>query len=550
MAFVIAVLGVMAGARLHSLRALELLAVEWRLRLDHPRPDVDDFVLVGITSETLDELPLWGPTALERSRYVPVIRNLDSWGARTIALDVFFAGESDDPDADPDLVRDTRQLAEAIAGADNVVIVAGANPQLRDGAENARFQFPAAPVAAAACTVASPLLPRPDNTIRRVESIQEAADGTVAWPSLSRALLRDAVKHVPSEFIIHWAGPAGTVKTVPFEDVAAGTADPGAFRGRFALIGVTDEIKDLFSTPVGPMSGVEIHAQAAATILSGKYVREAGATTGLLIALPACLLVSFVGRGGRLWWTWGVTGLVGVGWTVAAALVFVRSCVLLPVIGPGFAMVACGVLVSALQSEAALSSLGRLWPSWVSEEGEQLEVTVLVCDMAGYTERSERSSAAEMMEMMREFFAIVDGTVAPHGGISARRPGDAAVVFFRPDDDRPHHARRALAAAQELRHRLAERWPSEDIGFGLTLTTGEVSLGWVGEQPPEPQILGDPVNVAFRLQSECRERGCPILADWATATADEETSASMRPLGQVQVRNRREPVQIFAPAGQ
>ncbi|MGC9318060.1 MAG: CHASE2 domain-containing protein [Armatimonadota bacterium] len=550
MALVIAVLGVMAGARLGSLRAVELLSVDWRLRLEHPRPDVDDFVLVGITSETLDELPLWGPTALERSRYVPVIRKLNAWGARTIALDVFFAGESDDPDADPGLVRDTRELAEVIAEADNVVVVAGANPQLRDGVEDARFQFPAAPIAAAARAVASPLLPRPDNTIRRVETIQEAPDGTVAWPVLSRALLRDAVDNVPSEFIIHWAGPAGTVRTVPFEDVAAGRADPNAFRGRFALIGVTDEIKDLFSTPMGPMSGVEIHAQAAATILSGMYVREASATTGLLIALPACLLVSFVGRGGRLWWTWGLTALLGVGWSVAAALTFVRSYTLLPITGPTLAIVGAGVLISALQSEAALSSLGRLWPSWVSEQGEQVEVTVLVCDMAGYTARSEDSSPAEMLQMMREFFAIVDETVTPQGGVSARRPGDAAVVFFRPDDGRPHHARRALEAAAKLRHRLEERWPEQDVGFGLTLTTGEVSLGWVGEQPPEPQILGDPVNVAFRLQSECRERGCPILADWATATADEETSATMRPLGQVQVRNRREPVQIFAPAGE
>ena len=107
-------------------------------------------------------------------------------------------------------------------------------------------------------------------------------------------------------------------------------------------------------------------------------------------------------------------------------------------------------------------------------------------------------------------------------GVSARRPGDAAVVFFRPEDRSDHHAARALRAARELLERLQERWPEEEIGFGITLTTGEVSLGWVGEAPPEPQILGDPVNVAFRLQSECRRRACPILADWETATADEQ----------------------------
>ena len=211
------------------------------------------------------------------------------------------------------------------------------------------------------------------------------------------------------------------------------------------------------------------------------------------------------------------------------------------------AVVAAGVVVSALQSEAALSSLARLWPGWVSEEGEQLEVTVLVCDMAGYTARSERVEPSELMAMMRDFFAIVDDVVGRHGGVSARRPGDAAVVFFRPDEGLDHHAARAVRAAQDLRVSLDERWPEEDIGFGITLTTGQVSLGWVGEAPPEPQILGDPVNVAFRLQGECRERSCPILADWETASADEPTMALMRPLGQVQVRNRTQPVQIFTP---
>jgi adenylate cyclase len=211
-------------------------------------------------------------------------------------------------------------------------------------------------------------------------------------------------------------------------------------------------------------------------------------------------------------------------------------------------MLLTGVVMAGLQRRSALETLARVWPTWVSEEGEQLEVTVLVCDMAGYTARSERLEPTDLMSMMREFFAIVDDVVGDWGGVSARRPGDAAVVFFRPDREADHHAARALRAAHDLRDRLDERWPADDIGFGITLTTGEVSLGWVGEAPPEPQILGDPVNVAFRLQSECREKSCPILADWDTATADDEMMARMRPLGEVEVRNRTEPVQIFTPA--
>ncbi len=542
MAVALAVLTILASARLGSLRGLELRTVDWRLRMPHSSPPLDDLVIVAITADTLDRLPRWGPTALDRRVYVPVIERLDEWGARTIGLDVFFSGEGDDPATDA-------ALAGAMARAGNIIAVAGADPTLEAASERPQFIAPPEAILPALRRVASPLLFRPDGVVRWVITQQHAADGVTAYDALSRALVYDEVVTVPDQVMINWAGPAGTVAQVPFEDVHAGSADASVIRDRIVLIGVTDEVKDLFVTPVGMMSGVEIHAQAAATMLSGRYITEAPHALALLVALPACIAIALVGRGRRHWWTWGVAAIVVVGWFAVGAVAFARSLIMLPLTGAGLAAIVTGVVVSALQSETALGSLARLWPTWVREEGEQLEVTVLVCDMAGYTARSETSSPTEMMAMMREFFAIVDEVVEPLGGVAARRPGDAALVFFRPEEDRPHHARRALEAARQLEARLAERWPEGDIGFGITLTTGQVSLGWVGEAPPEPQILGDPVNVAFRLQSECRERACPILADWETATADPEMAAAMRPLGQVEVRNRTRPVQIFTPAG-
>ncbi len=530
----------LATAWIAPLRTLEAWSVDWRLSLPHRAPDLDDFLIVAVEESTFDVLETWGPASLERSTYVPVIDHLADAGARSIAIDVFFSGKST-PAADA-------ALSEAMARAGNVIIVGGAQAKLSGGgSERKRFALPPDSITDSARAVASPLLFRPDSTVRWVHTMQREETGETAWPALSRALLLDAVEDVPEHVMINWTGSAGSLHTVSFERVHDDPQSARAARGKFVLVGITDEMKDLFDTPVGPMSGVEIHAQAAATMLSGRYIRDAPATVGLLVALPAALVVALIGRGRRHWLTWTVAAGVSSIWVIAAVIVFQRGLVLVPLAGPGLAVLATGVVISAMQSETALSSLARIWPSWVREEGEQLEVTVLVCDMAGYTARSEQVQPADLMAMMREFFAIVDEVVGRWGGVSARRPGDAAVVFFRPDEDREHHAARAIGAAQNLRERLDERWPEEDIGFGITLTTGDVSLGWVGEEPPEPQILGDPVNVAFRLQSECRERDCPIIADWETATADEQMMTQMRPLGEVEVRNRTQPVQIFTP---
>lgn len=455
-------------------------------------------------------------------------------------MDIILSGASE-PEIDG-------ALADAIARAGNVVLVAGAEAELMDGVgERKQFSLPAEPISGAARLVASPLLFRPDGVVRWVETHQPDPETATAWLALSSALLLDEARPVPERMLINWAGPSGTVEGVAFEDIHAGRWTPNVVRDRFVLIGVTDDMKDLFQTPLGPMAGVEIHAQAAATILSGLHISTAGGLVALLVALPGALLVALVGRGRNHWWSWGLAAALAVAWGAASIMVFQRALLLLPLTGPSLAFILTGVVTAGVHSEAALRSLARVRPNWLADEGEQLEVTVLVCDMAGYTSRSERVAPSELMALMREFFAIVDEVVGRWGGVSARRPGDAAVVFFRPDDRPEHHTARAVRAARELLARLDQRWPDDDIGFGITLTTGEVSLGWVGEAPPEPQILGDPVNVAFRLQSECRERDCPILADWKTATAAEEVMARMRPLGQVQVRNRTEPVQIFTP---
>lgn len=187
-------------------------------------------------------------------------------------------------------------------------------------------------------------------------------------------------------------------------------------------------------------------------------------------------------------------------------------------------------------------------PSWVTTDGEQLEVTVLVCDLAGYTARAENATAKETLRLLQPFFSIVDSVVPGFGGVVAGRPGDAALVFFRSDGDIVPHTTRALQAAEALELRLSDWASQQGMAFGITLATGEVSLGWVGQAPPQPQIVGDPVNAAFRLQDECRERGLRILMDGGTARADREVTDRTVFLGEAYVKNREQPICLYTPA--
>lgn len=545
LALLVALACVVAGARLSLLRTVELRLVDARLRVPHDAPAVDRLLIVGIDQSTLSQLRRYGPGALARAEYAPVLRHLASHGASVIALDIYFG------DA-PEQEAGTRELAAALRAAGTVLLVAHADPKLHPSGELLEFSPPTQQLAQEAAAVVSPLLFRPDNIVRWVIPFQRAGEQT-AYPALAVAVAqRVGAPALPQGLtasevpvFINWAGPAGTVPRVRFEDVYYDRVPAEKIAGRAVLIGVVDEEEDLLGTPVGPMAGVECHAQAAATLLSGKLITPPSHLLGLLLGLAACTALALAGVGRGQWLVWLMTGGLLAMWGAVALWAFRAHLVMLPITPVALSIIVCGLTLSALQSQRAIASLSRLWPTWVKTQGEELEATVLVCDLAGYTARAEQIPPAELMALMRRVFAAVDEVVAPRGGVAARRPGDAALVFFRPLPDREHHTMRALEAACALAARLEQELGGEGLDFGITLTTGLVSLGWVGEAPPEPQILGDPVNVAFRLQRECRERACRIIADWPTASAHPAVSALMQPLGQVQVRNRRQPVQLF-----
>jgi CHASE2 domain-containing sensor protein len=92
---------------------------------------------------------------------------------------------------------------------------------------------------------------------------------------------------------IDYAGPVGTFPTISIADAAAGRVPPATFRGKAVLVGYTDPaLLDLVQTPVSgtPMPGVEVHANALATILGGFPLRQAPGWFDVLLVLALSAL--------------------------------------------------------------------------------------------------------------------------------------------------------------------------------------------------------------------------------------------------------------------
>ncbi len=265
-------------------RNLELQTIDARFALRGTQKPWPGVVIVGIDSASRQRFGLF---PYPRRVDAVVIDRLREAGARTIAFDLVFAGQTDETD---DL-----SLFDAAQRTRGRTVVAGA-------ATNASGQsdvFGGPQVQReAGVRVGSALFPVDhDGTIRHmpesVEGLQSFAVAAARGAGLSATRVRSLFT-AGSQWI-DFPGPAGTVKTYSFSDVYNGVVPAAALRGRIVVVGATaGELQDVHTVSgwaSSPMSGPEIEADAIATLMKGAPLRSAPALVNWLVLIVAAVLL-------------------------------------------------------------------------------------------------------------------------------------------------------------------------------------------------------------------------------------------------------------------
>jgi adenylate cyclase len=176
--------------------------------------------------------------------------------------------------------------------------------------------------------------------------------------------------------------------------------------------------------------------------------------------------------------------------------------------------------------------------------GEQRDVSVMFVDLVGSTAMAQRSTPAEVVDRLNEFFAAVVGITGAEGGWVNKFEGDGALSVFGAPAEQPDHAARALRAARALATRLREL--SLDAGVGVS--SGQVVAGNVGaEQRYEYTVIGDPVNEAARLTEAAKTTAARVLASQSAVTRSGDESVHWRELGPIELRGRSQMTIASAP---
>lgn len=163
---------------------------------------------------------------------------------------------------------------------------------------------------------------------------------------------------------------------------------------------------------------------------------------------------------------------------------------------------------------------------------QRREVTVVFCDLRGFTAFTEATEPEEAMNVLREYHAALGQLIFKYEGTLDKYAGDGVMILFNAPIQFEDHTRRAVKMAVEMRDTigpLTERWRNRghSLGFGIGIAVGYATLGQVGfEQRLEYAAIGSVTNLASRLCGEAKagqivasRRVYGIVEPWVEARA-------------------------------
>ncbi len=192
-------------------------------------------------------------------------------------------------------------------------------------------------------------------------------------------------------------------------------------------------------------------------------------------------------------------------------------------------------------------------PEGMVLSGQRRDVTVLFCDIRGFTPVAERLDPESVVLLLNEFYNLMIETTFKHDGTLDKFLGDGVMCIFGAPIARDDHAMQAVRTALDMQAGIAElsaRFAREGrppIAVGIGVSAGEVVAGTVGsEDRMEYTAIGDSVNLAARLESMAKP-GQVLISQRTFDMVDDRVQA--KAMGVVRVKGKEEEVEVYEVLG-
>ncbi len=370
-------------------------------------------------------------------------------------------------------------------------------------------------------------------------------------------------------------GPsAGTYRYISAADILAKRLPAASLKDKIVLVGTTAPgLLDLRVTPVGETyPGVETHANVISGLMDQKIFFKPDWTSGyevvvlalagltLAFALPLlsatrAVLVSVAVVAGLVllnFWLYSAEGLV---LPLASGLVMALT---------AFALnMSYGYFVESRSKRELANLFGTYVPPELVDEmvkdpdsysmkATNKELTVMFCDMRGFTKMSETMEPTKLQELLNSVFNRLTDIIRGNRGTIDKYMGDCVMAFWGAPVDTPNHAHLASKTAMEMANSVRKINEEHralgipEIGIGIGLNTGTMCVGDMGSEIRRAYtVIGDAVNLGSRLEGLSKAYGVDIVVSESTRKLAPEFA--WQELDRVRVKGKAQAVAIFWP---
>ncbi len=372
-----------------------------------------------------------------------------------------------------------------------------------------------------------------------------------------------------------FGGPkGGSYRYVSASDVLSKSLPAGALKDKIVLMGTTAPgLQDIRTAPVGDgFPGVEAHANVISGLLDGKVLVKPDYAVGydvvllllagltLAIALPllsaaravALSAVVLVGLVATNFWVFQSFGLV---MPLAAGLMMAAA---------AFALnMSYGYFVESKSKRELANLFGTYVPPELVDEMVKdpdsynmkacnKEMTVMFCDMRGFTKMSEQMEPTQVQALLTGVFSRLTSLIRANRGTIDKYMGDCVMAFWGAPVETGEHAHLAVTAAMEMSLAIREINQEHrakgipEIGIGIGLNTGTMCVGDMGSNIRRSYtVIGDAVNLGSRLEGLSKTYGLDIVVSESTRKL--APKFTWQELDKVRVKGKDKSVTIYYP---
>ncbi|MCZ8092133.1 MAG: adenylate/guanylate cyclase domain-containing protein [Acidovorax sp.] len=381
--------------------------------------------------------------------------------------------------------------------------------------------------------------------------------------------------------LIPFRGPGGpdggSYQYIAASDVIEGRLAEGALADKVVLVGTSAPgLQDVRITPVGLVyPGVEAHANMLSALMDGNaiaipdYARGFDVLQLVCAGLVLALGLSLLPAGAGLVLSLAViTALVGLN------LWLYRAHGLAMPLAAAVAMALCASVVNMAhgyffesRAKRALASRFRSYvpPELVDEmlkhpehygmQAANRELTVMFCDMRGFTALSECMPPLQLQALLNGVFTRLTRVIQSQRGTIDKYMGDCVMAFWGAPVPTQDHAacavRAAMGMAQAMQQLNQEHRAQglPEVGVGIGLNTGTMCVGDMGSDIRlSYTVIGDAVNLGSRLEGLSKTYGVAVIA--SEFTQAQASDFLWQELDRVRVKGKAQAVAIYTPVAE